>query len=273
VHKSTLALICASFLGLACGDSGSSSTSLGETGNGDGDGDGDSGGECVPPNVVPPEPTPIDPLCLVDTPCVEDANCPSGYTCNAGLAPPSCSKIYCGVAGNPCSAAASCSVDLQCVDGICDSCDVCGDLCSVDFQTDPQHCGCCDNPVPASGDAECVNGEIVCTSSSATLCGSECVSLTDDAHCGGCDRACPVDSEGCEEGGCPVVTTDRLSCTDVCAEVGLVCAGTDHVAYYLGNAEDESLPIESCDEVPAEDHTCNGVSCNFINVRCFCTFP
>lgn len=144
MNQSTLALLCASFLGLACSDPGSSSTSSGETG----DGDGDSDGECVPPDVEAPDPIPIDPTCLVDTPCVEDSNCPPGYTCNAALEPPACSKIYCGVAGSPCSAAASCLSDLQCDGGLCNPCDVCGDQCSVDFQTDPQHCGCCDNPVP-----------------------------------------------------------------------------------------------------------------------------
>ena len=305
MNKPTLALICASLLELACADPGSSSTSSGET--------GDSDGECVaPPVPPPPTATPIDPACLVDTPCVEDTNCPPGYVCNAALDPPACSKIYCSVAGSPCSAAASCLDGMQCDEGICRTCNVCGDLCSVDFQTDSQHCGCCDNPVPDSGscvdgepgcaagsascdgacidvtadpnncgscgnvvgaDAACVNGEIVCNSPGATVCDGDCVSLTDDdANCGGCDQACPGSSDGCEEGSCVVVTTDRISCTEACAEKGLGCSGNDHVAYYVGGLEDEFLSIDSCDTVPPENNNCNNVSCHFINLRCFCAF-
>lgn len=113
---------------------------------------------------------------------------------------------------------------------------------------------------------------VACTSPDATLCGNECVSLTDDAHCGGCDQACPSGSDGCEEGSCTAVTTDRISCTDACAEIGMACAGGDHVAYYVGNLQDDYVAVESCDEVPAEDHTCNGLDCSFINLRCFCSF-
>ncbi len=308
MHRSKLALVCVSFLGLACADPGGTTTSTSSSETGDGDTDG----ECVPPNIVAPTPTPISPACLVDTPCVEDVNCPPGYTCNAALDPPQCSKIYCGAAGSPCSSAGSCLENLECNEGICNPCNVCGDLCSVDFQTDPQHCGCCDNPVPESGacvdgqpgcalgsaacdgacinvtddpnncgscgnvvgsGAECVNGEIVCTSPNATTCGNDCVSLSDDdAHCGGCDRVCPEASDGCQDGSCMAVTTDRISCADACAEIGLVCEGNSHVAYYVGNLEDEFRPVTSCDEVPPENNNCNGVSCQFVNLRCFCGF-
>lgn len=232
------------------------------SGDGDGDGNDDGDGDCSPPAVVPVTPIPADPACLVDTPCVTDSNCPSGYTCNDALDPPECSQIYCGTAGTPCGNDSSCDTDLSCDAGICKLCNICGDLCEVDFATDPEHCGCCNNPVsggescvggqptcpagqtPCDGvctsldldpnncgscgnqvgsGAVCNNGVVECENTERTLCGDSCYFLEYDSdHCGSCDYACP-EGATCKEGQCTESSIDPTSCDEACAGVGLVC--------------------------------------------------
>ena len=119
----------------------------GDTGDGDGDGDGDV---CVRPLVTPITPKVPDPSCLPNVPCVDDSNCPAGHLCNTAMQPPACEQIYCGTSGTPCSDSGLCK-DGLCHEGVCKPCDICGDECEVDFDSSPDHCGCCDNPEPSGG--------------------------------------------------------------------------------------------------------------------------
>jgi hypothetical protein len=311
--------MCTADLCIPAGASSSGGNETGEDGSDSqdgGDGDGDDGGEdCVPPQVTPIVPHAPNPMCLSDTPCVTDANCPPGEACNLALDPPGCQTIYCGDAGTPCSNASVCESGMSCDAGVCNPCDICGDECVVDFSDDPTHCGCCDNPAPAGGscsngqpicpdgltncsgecvnlqvdyencgscgnvvgyEAECINGEIECYYSNATLCGNDCVD-TDyfDNHCGGCFIECPPNTNGCRQGSCTVLSYTRQSCTDACAEEGMGCDPSgDHEFGVEGNCGSTSDPLNGCDTVPPLTGPCGAFddcTCDFDWVYCVCT--
>jgi hypothetical protein len=134
------------------------------------------------------EPEPINPYpaqqCLPDVPCANDSNCPDGHLCNTGLEPPACQLLYCGTEGSICHADEDCDENFQCHEGQCNRCDICGDLCEVDFDSDPQHCGCCDSGVPIGG--VCKNGVAQCPEGQS-VCDGACFDLEKDTdNCGSC---------------------------------------------------------------------------------------
>lgn len=213
--------------------------------------DGDS------PSIPPKNPSPA---CSPDVPCVNDANCPDGHACNLALDPPACALLFCGAAGTACHDASLCESGLQCHDGRCNPCTFCGDLCAVDHRTDPLHCGCCDNPVPAGG--ACDDGKPTCPAGQV-VCGGACVDLASDpAHCGACDSPvgagldCVGGQPGCLDDDfgdyelCGDACVDILSDDDNCTECGASCTFGSCTQYGLCQLsvsveEAPSLPI-SC---------------------------
>ncbi len=89
---------------------------------------------------------------------------------------------------------------MQCHEEQCNPCTFCGDLCEVDFTSDPKNCGACGVVVPKG--KSCVDGAVslVCPEGK-TPCGDKCVDLmTDPAHCGKCDQEIDEASMQCVGG-------------------------------------------------------------------------
>lgn len=233
----------------------------------------EDGGECIPPQVIPITPKDPDAACLPNIPCAMDAHCEAGQVCNTALEPPACEVIYCGEAGTPCDDDTVCESGLSCYEGKCYPCDVCGEECAIDFNTDPDHCGCCDNPIPEGGscingepicpdgltacsgecvsllhdwnncgacgnavgdEAECINGEIVCNWANDVLCGADCVSIESSPnHCGECFAQCPAGGMGCMQGSCTVWSYERETCADSCAAEGMGCDPAGEHRYFV----------------------------------------
>jgi hypothetical protein len=76
--------------------------------------------------------------------CLNDEECQSD-SCGGGI---------CGGVDKPDAAARADGGGSKCEPGFTE----CRGTC-VDTQTDPQHCGKCDNPCPGGADAECVGGK------------------------------------------------------------------------------------------------------------------
>lgn len=194
-----------------------------------GSGDGSDGGpvDCAEPATVEPADPPAN--CLPDVPCLDDANCPDGHVCNDALPEPACEQIFCGTEGSPCDSDGVCADGMTCHANRCNPCTFCGNLCEVDFATDPQHCGCCDNPVPGGG---VCNGGVPGCPGTEVLCGSSCADLSSDAqNCGDCGVVVP-DGHTCNGGaiGCaPGFGDCSGSCLDLqnsplnCGACGAVC--------------------------------------------------
>src|SRR5262249_7413387 len=118
--------VAALFVFVNCGDSGSSPPKK-STGAGGDDGTGHGAGPSASTGThstgtgtggsastgTPPS------ACLVATNCVGSEDCPNGYHCNAGVSPPQCEKLYCGVESTACSEDAHCVVGLKCTGEIC----------------------------------------------------------------------------------------------------------------------------------------------------------
>lgn len=184
----------------------------------EGTGPADSGSESGDCADSSPAIEPRDPAteCLPGVPCVDDANCPDGHACNTVLDPPSCELIYCGEVGTPCHEESVCKDGLSCYEGRCNPCDFCGDLCEVDFATDLQHCGCCNNPVPAGG--ICNSGTPEC-SPGQSVCDAACVDLrTSTEHCGACGNALPP-GVACTDGAPGCSNPDESLCEDGCVDL------------------------------------------------------
>jgi hypothetical protein len=106
-----------------------------------------------------------------------------------------------------------CCSSAQCDPG--DTC--CGGLC-FNLQTDPEHCGSCDNDCPETKADGCKNGECTCGNApaclqSTTCCPGGCVdTATDTANCGGCGKACnPEVADRCSFGEC--LCGDDVECS------------------------------------------------------------
>jgi hypothetical protein len=133
--------------------------------------------------------------------CVDDRDCPQGSRCNTMLAPPACQLVRCAPPGSACSTDDVCQTGLECHKGACKLCDVCGDKCEIDFDTDPRNCGGCGNVLPAG--IRCVGGAASCGGPGLTLCGSQCVNLaTDPKNCGECGRAVNTATDPSNCGAC-----------------------------------------------------------------------
>ena len=92
--------------------------------------------------------------------------------------------------------------------------ELCGELC-IDTQSDPAHCGGCDQACSTT----CIAGQC----QNMTLCGTEWVNIkTDPDHCGFCNAPC--DGDLCINGGCGTqrlcgdewidVSSDTANCGD-----------------------------------------------------------
>jgi hypothetical protein len=110
----------------------------------------------TPDGGVPTPAAPAEPLR-----CANDAECGAGARCDTQLSPPKCVVLYCVPEGQPCSSDEQCASKMTCHAGKCNPCNTCGNLCEVDFTTDPKNCGQCG--VAAVGDQTCVDGVPTCT--------------------------------------------------------------------------------------------------------------
>ena len=140
----------------------------------------------------------------------------AGTTCGTGLT--NCSGTCrdlnfdannCGACGRVCPSGnycdrATCMTGGSPGDGgfDCSPSEVCGGMCRV-FETDPNHCGRCDNRC-GTGQL-CILGNCITTSTctmGTTLCSGICTLLNvDDRHCGRCGNQCPTGQQ-CNNGTC-----------------------------------------------------------------------
>ncbi len=250
---------------------GASRGGSGSTGNSS---DSASSGSGAPVIVEPPS------QCLASNAfCKIDVDCASlgGYRCNTQLQPPQCEQLYCGPENTKCSSDDVCKQSLKCHNGGCNACNLCGNLCEVDFNTNPANCGGCNKTVPAGH--VCVNGVASCPNGT-TDCGGKCIDLaTDPDNCGACGMACPVENPssvaacgkpceqpqnacGCVSGHCKTwlyADTDATinSCSSVCAKHGLKCE-LCWISYGMGTCE-----TKSCDVIPPSMEGGSSVSGHF----------
>lgn len=148
--------------------------------------------------------------------------------------------------------------------GICDDsecvCEADADECDgecVDFDTNRDHCGQCENA--CDDDEFCSDGECQqeC-SSELTLCDGQCVDQdSDDEHCGDCGEECSTDVAGatafCSDGECEVVCSeeDHTICDGQCTNTDI---DRDHCG--------------DCGEDCAFNETCSAGSCQTVATGC-----
>lgn len=91
---------------------------------------------------------------------------------------------------------------------------LCNSEC-VNTQTNPSHCGACNNACP-SGQL-CANATCQCQAG-LTSCNNECVNIQGDSrHCGGCNSPCPA-GQTCAMGAC-VCSGGLTQCNQECVDV------------------------------------------------------
>ena len=219
-----------------------------------------------------PQAAEIPVTCLSDVRCVDDRDCAAlaGTRCNTALFEPECQSVKCSVEGATCSEDALCPDDMTCLADRCGTCSdlpagavcvggapvcrdaaktICGSKC-VNLNTDPNHCGSCDNKVPSNSTCEagfqcdpgltacdgqcvdlmrnpvhcgacgqtlpagvaCMNGQPGCVGPHNTLCGDKCVNLlADDENCGACGTTCGGGTSSCSSGRCIVIISSQGS--------------------------------------------------------------
>ena len=146
--------------------------------------------------------------CQVNVPHDQAGPTPSGGACQY------CVGTGCGSCpGRNPSCNGPCAPGFSACNGSC-----------VDEQTDPNHCGACNNvcTAPPGATPECSAG--ACTSSCLApdlTCGTACVDpLTDPNNCGTCANKCTAPSNGtpeCSSGACTFVcTTPDTKCGSAC---------------------------------------------------------
>jgi hypothetical protein len=103
---------------------------------------------------------------------------------------------------------------------------LCGTEC-VNTQSNPSHCGACNNACPPN--QLCVSGSCQCQPG-LTLCGSECVNTASDSrHCGVCNNPCPSGMT-CTMSTC-VCSGGLTQCGNECVDVRtsmLHCGSCNH---------------------------------------------
>ncbi len=141
--------------------------------------------------------------CLTGIPCVANADCPSGTTCNTRLTPPACQKLRCGAFNTACSWDEEC-MSQDCEFGLCTGEGTCHSgqcIC-----TPQDHKGCCGSSVCwidscghgtflSSCPAGCAAGK--CNDCTANCGGKNC----GDDGCGGSCGKCG-DGQTCNAGQC-----------------------------------------------------------------------
>lgn len=114
--------------------------------------------------------------------------------------------------------------------------EVCGSQC-VDTNSDPRHCGECNNRCPSGGFCSMGSCETSCASP-LMACGESCVDLsTSPEHCGDCDNPCASD-EMCESGGCV--------CAEGLADCGGNCVDRMSSSLHCGRCDNPCDPGEAC---------------------------
>jgi hypothetical protein len=106
----------------------------------------------------------------------------------------------------------------------------------VSLQTDPDHCGACDDPC-AQG-TSCVEGACECPAS-LTRCGELCVATDSNPdHCGACDNGCGALGSACIDGICQCMGTAE-NCGNTCVDT---LVDPDH----CGECDRPCDPGENC---------------------------
>jgi len=173
--------------------------------------------------------------------CAGDAECGAGARCDTALSPPSCVLLYCLPDAAPCAHGEECLEGLQCFEGRCNPCNVCGNQCSVDLNADPKNCGECGRVVV--GGQTCVDGVPTCPERSPTLCDGRCVdTTTDTANCGACGQ--PAPSGGTCGKGKATCPTGETACSGKCVDLSSdenncgACSKKCGAPTYCGGARD-----------------------------------
>jgi len=120
----------------------------------------------------------------------------------------------------------------------------CGAVCAK-LDTDPKHCGQCDNACPAGTTDGCVASKCACGGGPPCANGLNCVNGTCVCAVGGlCAGCCDPDSTVCVPLG--------SQSTAKCGKNGAICIGCDD-----GNpcTADSCLPTGDCSTVPQPDQT------------------
>lgn len=198
------------------------------------------------------------------TRCAGDAECGAGARCDTALSPPTCIVLYCLPEAAPCAHAEECNQGMQCHKGTCNSCTQCGDLCEVDFATDSQHCGDCNQPVGAN--RVCENGHSVCATATPLACGSACVDpMTDPKNCGSCKNVVPANAE-CSNGK-PTCNAGLASCGSSCVDLANDSSNCGSCAHACGGGL--SCSERKCSgKVPSNGTTTCSAVCSAHGAQC-----
>jgi hypothetical protein len=114
------------------------------------------------------------------------------------------------------------------ISGLEAACETCGGEICIDRDSDPLHCGACDNACPDH--TTCTGGSCVCAGG-LSFCGGACVETSSDvSHCGGCDMAC-MGGLVCSLGACKdSCDAELVACSGSCVDTAaspLHCGGCD----------------------------------------------
>lgn len=129
---------------------------------------------------------------------------------------------------------------------------ICGEKC-VDFKTDQNHCGQCDNKC-ADGET-CKDGVcgVLCLSESIACNGTCADTKSDPLHCGSCTNACgDGGTPFCADGGCVP------NCTDIGLEL---CAPTAPALAYCADTKTDPKNCGACGKVCAKNQICSASNC------------
>jgi hypothetical protein len=161
----------------------------------------------------------------------------------------------CATCGTVCSGGTNVCNGTACVTG-CTSAELkCGGSC-VDPNTDPLHCGDCNQPVGAhqvctGGAPTCVAGWGDCNGSAGDGCETDLTS--DEANCGACSTQCKPGAV-CTATGCQCAPSTPKDCGSACHE----CCGSADCA------DSDACTTDSC----GSSGTCSHTSCSSDNKCC-----
>ncbi len=153
-------------------------------------------------------------------------------TCGAECIDPASDENNCGgcvSAGN----GEQCVIGVECISGLCEPCNPPNVLCTngpdecADLNTNPRHCGACDNacvpgatcaPDPVTGIPTCT-----CPAAQPIACPSGCSDLADTLNCGACGNECvpgavcgPIPTGGI---GCSCPDPGDVACPSGCVDL------------------------------------------------------